>query len=259
MRRILLFLLVVTSSLLISSCLTIEEHITLNADGSGTQVNTVDMSSVLENPLVKMGMAEEMKKAGGTDIPERVDSSFRIIDELLPVNPQWTAKEQELVGRVSGKILMDLVESEGIIETTFRFNNPGEIQQLAQILADANQAEGKDSNPFSSMSGQNFLLSTIALKGTKLSRTTIKAPGFENPLAEAGLDEDTFDMMMEMFGDAVVAYRIDFPGKIKKVSGFPGHELEGENSIFQAFDFMELMENPEAMATALTGEVKFKK
>ena len=65
------------------------------------------------------------------------------------------------------------------------------------------------------------------------------------------------DMMKEMFGDAVMGYRIDFPGKVKKVKGFAGHEIEG-NSIIMLFDFMEVMEDPDVVAKAMTGEVKFK-
>lgn len=257
MHRILLFLLIATGSLILSSCLTIEERISLNADGSGTQTNIVDMSTLLENPMIKMAMVEEMKKQGGGDMPGRIDSTFNIIDDLLAVNPQWTATEQEMVSRVSGKMLMDFEEGEGIITTTFNFDTPEEIGQLATLLANSNKAEGKDSNPLSGMSGQDFLISTLAMKGKKFKRTTTKSPDFSNPLAEQGLDEATMDMMKEMFGDAVIGYRIDFPGAVKKVKGFPGHEVE-DNSIIMLFDFMEVMEDPEVVARAMTGEVKFK-
>lgn len=258
MRRILLFALVILGSLLATSCLTIEERITLNADGSGMQVNTVDMSEVLDNPMVKMGMAEEMKKQGG-DVPERIDSSFSVLEQLGPSNPQWTAAQRELVGRSNGTVVMDLEEGVGLITTTFKFNSPDEINELAALMASANKPTEKEDNPFAGLSGQNFVSSVMKISGKKFTRTTTKSADFENPLADAGLDEGTLDMMKGMFGDAVLGYRIDFPGQVKKVKGFPGHEITDGNSIIMLFDFMEIIEKPETVANALTGEVKFKK
>lgn len=258
MRRLLLFTLAIFGSLLATSCLTIEERISLNADGSGTQVNTIDMSEMLDNPMIRMGMAEEMKKQGG-DAPERVDSSFSVLEQLAPSNPQWTAEERELVGRSRGKVLMDLEEGVGIITTTFTFDNVDEINQLAEIMAKANKPAEDNSSPFGNMSGQNFLTSVFTMSGKKFARTTSKSDDFQNPLTEAGLDDETLDMMKGMFGDAVVGYRIDFPGEVKKVKGFTGHEVTDGNSMVMLFDFMELIEKPDLVAKALTGEVKFKK
>lgn len=257
MRRILLFLLVVTGSLLISSCLTIEERITLNADGSGTQTNTVDFSELLSNPMIKMGLAEKMAE-GGEDVPLKMDSTFNIIDDLGPINPQWTAEQRAMVARVKSEMKMDIEEGIGLVTTNFAFTDPIEISQLAELLASSNKAEGKDDNPFAGMSGQDFLLSTITLKGTKMMRSTVQSPDFENPMAETGLEDGMADMMKEMFGDAVISYRVDFPGKVKKVKGFPGHEIDG-NSLIMLFDFNEMLEDPGVMARALSGEVKFKK
>lgn len=260
MRRLFLFLLVAAGSLLISSCLTIEERVTLNADGSGTQVNTVDFSTLLENPMVKMGMAEEMKKNGNTDMTERIDSSFRVLDNMLELNPQWTAEQRELLGRVTVDMVMDIEEGVGVVKTKFNFNDPGEIAEMNELMATANQPEGaQEANPFASMSGQNFLASVITLKGKKMVRETTTSPGFENPMTEAGLDEATMGMMQEMFGDAVIGYVVEFPGNIKKVKGFPGHEIEAGNELRMVFDFMEVMNDPDVVAKALTGEVKFKK
>lgn len=260
MRRILLFLLVVTGSLLISSCLTIEERVKLNADGSGVQVSTIDFSELLQNPLIRSGMEQEMAKGDG-EIPQRIDSSFSVYEQMLPLNPQWTAEERALLARSTATMTMDFIEGIGEVVTRFEFNDPAEIAQLADLMANSNKPEeGEDGggNPFANMSGQSFVLSTFNLKGKKLIRTTTTSPDFENPMAEAGLEDGMMDMMKEMFGDAVMTYVIEFPGKVKKVSGFPGHEIDG-NELIMAVDFNEMLENPEAVAKVLTGEVKFKK
>lgn len=259
MRRILLFLLVAAGTLILSSCLTIEERISLKADGSGVQTTTVDLSSLLENPFMKMAMAEELQKGEGSELSGRIDSAFAVGDELLPLNPQWSAAERELVGRATGNILMDIEEEEGVFTTTFQFNNLGEIEQLARLMENANKPDENDSNPLAGVSNGSFLLSSMGLKGSKFVRSTQKSPSFSNPMEEnEDLDAGMMSMMKDMFGDAVIGYRVDFPGKIKKVKGFEGHEIE-DNSLVMYFDFMEVMEDPEVAAKALTGEVKFKK
>lgn len=259
MRRTLLFLLVATGSLILSSCLIIEERISLNKDGSGQQVTTVDMSGMLENTFVQMTLAEEFEKGENPDLKGKMDSSFRVADQILPFNPQWSAAEKALISRVTGNITVDIEEGVGLMTTTFAFNNIEEVEQLAVLMSNANKPDDLENNPLSGISGGNFLLSSMAIKGSKFTRETEKAPNYINPMKEAeGFQAGTADMMKEMFGDAVIIYQVDFPGKIKKVKGFAGHEVEG-NSLVMMFDFMELLEAPETFAETLSGEVKFKK
>ena len=260
MRRTLLFLLVLSGTFLLTACLTIEDRTELNADGSGIQTTIVDFGSLFDNPMVKMGMQEELRKSGKTEMLERVDSTFRLTDQLGALNPQWTAAERALVERAHGEVVMDFEDGEGYVKTMFPFDRPEQIDELAAILAKSNKPEGQQGNPFEGLSGSQFFDLTRTLKGKKLSWKATKSADFENPLAAAGLDEDTMGMMQSMFGDAVVNYTIVFPGKIKKVKGFPGHEIdESTNTMTLLFDFIEIIENPEVIARALNGEVKFRK
>ncbi|MFT7120500.1 MAG: hypothetical protein ACJAZ9_000673 [Neolewinella sp.] len=257
-----LFLLVAIGSLILSSCLTIEEKITLKADGSGVHASTIDFGSVLDNPLIKMGLEEELKKQGQADFSENVDSTFRPIDELLEMNPQWTDAEKELLGRIEGHIVMNFEEGEGYVTTTFPFNNVSEVNEMQKLMENANKKEGSDAgNPFSGLSGSEFFTTVLTMKGTKLVRTTTANPDFVNPLGGEDLGEEGMEMVKMMFGEAVVAYTVEFPGEVKKVKGFPGHDVEGAqgNVVTQYFDFMDMLERPEIVAAGLTGEVKFKK
>ena len=259
MRRILLFLLVVTGSFLATSCLTIEERVKLNADGSGVQTLTMDMSSMLDNPMMKMGLEQELAKGGEM---MRKDSTFNIIDEMAPLNPQWSDADRELVGRMEGRITMDLEEGIGMVTTTFPFQNVGEMTRFSELMKSANKAEDEESpvagNPFSGMNEGSIMNSIYAIKGTKLTRTTPVPDNFENPFLSEEMEEGVMDMMMEMFGDATIVYVMEFPGAVKKVKGFPGHMVDG-NELILAFDFTEMMEDPTIMAKALSGEVKFRK
>lgn len=261
MRRILLFLLVAVITAFLSSCLTIEEHTTIRRDGSGSQVTTIDMSQMFDNPLMMMAMEEEMKK-GGDEQEERIDSSFLVYEEFLPMNPQWTDEERSLVMRSEGRMLMDLKAGESVITTSFPFQDIAEIGQLNRLLAAANQPAAKeDGGPggmLSGLTGKNFATGTLLLKGKKLIRTSSVADSMDNPFEEEEMGEEGMEMIKEMFADAAMIYTMEFPGKVKKVKGFPGHEVLG-NQVIQAFDFLELMENPEIVDLGLSGEIKFKK
>ncbi|SEP55975.1 hypothetical protein [Neolewinella agarilytica] len=261
MRRILLFLLVAVITAFLSSCLTIEEHTTIRRDGSGSQVTTIDMSKMFDNPLMMMAMEEELKKGKGEQ-EERIDSSFLVYEEFLPANPQWTDEERSLVLRTEGRMVMDLAAGESAMTMSFPFQDLAELEALKSLLASANQPaseeEGGAGGMMSGLAGKNFTTGTLVLKGKKLIRTSTVASSMDNPFEDEELGEEGMEMVKEMFSDAVMVYTMEFPGKVKKVKGFPGHEVVG-NQVIQAFDFLELLDKPEIVDLGLSGEIKFKK
>jgi hypothetical protein len=258
MRRFLLFLLVIAASFYTTSCLVIEDELNLNRDGSGTKVTTIDLGDMMSNPIMGMALQENLEKEGA----EKMDSSFQLIDELGPLNPQWTAEERELVGRMKGRIFVDGEAMEGKVTSTFRFDKLEEISRVNAIIAAANQPENAEGGPEAlagGLSGTGGLFETSFdwKKGTIVMNSAV-AKNYKNPMVDDELGEEGMDMMKMMFADAAFVYTINFPGKVKKVKGFAGHSVEGK-SIIQAFDLLELFENPEKMAPALTGQVKYKK
>ncbi|MTB50244.1 hypothetical protein [Lewinella sp. W8] len=258
MRRLFLFMLAITASLYTTSCLVIEDTLNLNADGSGTKVTMIDLSDMLSNPMMGMALQENMKD-GESEVK---DSSFLLVDELAPLNPQWTAEELELVSRIKGRIFVDGEAGEGMVTSTFRFDDLSEIARVGDIIAAANQPEESEGGPqgmASGLSGAGGIFKTsFDLKKGLLSMNSSVPEDFKNPLVNEELGEEAMGMMKMMFEDAAFVYTINLPGKVKKVKGFEGHEVEGQ-SIVQVFDLLEMIEKPEMMTPALTGEIKFKK
>lgn len=258
MRRILLFILVICASFYTTSCLVIEDQLNLNEDGSGTKVTSVDLGDMLSNPMMEMALQESLDNGEA----EKMDSSFQILDELAPLNPQWTAEERELVGRMKGRIVIDGEAGEGMVTTSFNFDKLEEIARVNAIIAVANQPESEAGGPegmAGGLSGAGGIFDTSYdwKKGLMVMSSTL-AKNYENPLTNDELGEEGMDMMKMMFEDAAFIYTINFPGKVKKVKGFAGYEVEG-NSITQVFDLLELFDNPASIAPALTGRVKYKK
>ncbi|MBC6993469.1 hypothetical protein QWY85_16425 [Neolewinella lacunae] len=255
MRRPLLFLLAIVTAAMLSACLTIENKVTLRADGSGEQVATVDLGEMISNPFFKMAMEEEMAKNGKPEGEQSVDSTWVMLDQLGPLNPDWSAGERDLVGRANGRMYINFEEGVGYVKTFFAFDDVAQIAQFNALMAKANKPE--EENPMAGFGGQDGMLSSYTLQGKKFTCTSSVSPDFVNPMANSDLGEEGAEMMKQMFSDASIIYTLELPGKVKKVKGFPGHTVEGK-TLTQVIPFLDLMDKPQALVNALSGEVKFK-
>lgn len=256
MLRLLNLSLIFVCTIVLSSCLTIEEVLKLNSDGSGTLETTIDMGELLGNPMMKMAMEEEMQKEGKGEMPGRIDSIIDPLAELLPLNPQWTAEEVALLKTMESRMLMDFDKGEGGIYVTIPFNKLNELMRIQKLMAEANEPEGDAGNPFGGMAKGSNVINKFVWKKGKLERNTAISEG-----AMGGMDMDSEEMSMAkmMFADAKMVFKTVFPGKIKKVKGYPGHSIEDGNVLVQEFGMLDLFDNPEKIDEGLDGQVKYKK
>lgn len=266
MRRFLLFALIAVGSILISSCLTIEQNLTLNKDGSGKKSVTMDMGAMFANPLMAMAMAsDEASKE-----LEKKDSTWLLVDELRDLNPQWTAEELALLEKATGRMQVD-VEKEimiTVIETPF--NNLGELKQIEDLFAAANRpAEDDDEDGAAGLGGGGMAGITSMMGGSTNSdtryklgnRTLMVTSNFKESLNDLMGEDDmegAEDMVKGMFEDAVMIYSFHLPGKVKKVKGFEGAIIDG-NTVTQAFDLLDFMDDSAAAASQTSGEIKYKR
>lgn len=255
--RIFTFAIILISGFVFSACLNIEEKLSLNADGSGVLVSTIDMGAMLSNPLVMMSMQEEMKKNGDA-VPERIDSALNLIEPMIELNPQWTADDLKLLNKIESRMVMDMEAGEGAVTVTIPFQNLDELVKVQKLMIEAKkpETEGEEENPFSGLAGGNTINSFVWKKG-KLSRSTVinNSKGMLDALAG---DDESIGMMKMMFSDAKMSFIMEMPGKIKKVKGFEGATVEG-NVLTQEFDFLELLDNVEQIDAALDGQIKYQK
>ncbi|PHI21158.1 hypothetical protein CEQ90_03825 [Lewinellaceae bacterium SD302] len=256
--RIICLAIIVLSGLFLSACLEIEERLSLKSDGSGMLVSTIDMGAMLSNPLIAMGMQEEMKK-NGEEMPERIDSNLNIIEEMIELNPQWTADDLALLNRVESRMVMDMEAGEGAVTVNIPFDNLAQLERIQDLMTEAKEPEKEEEaegNPFSGMTGGNTTNDFEWKKG-KFSRLTTMTIGDEL-MGAMGMDEETMGMVEMMFGDAKMYFVMEMPGKIKKVKGFEGATVDG-NVITQEFEFMELIKETEKINAAMDGQIKYKK
>lgn len=253
MRRILIQALLVCSGFLLTACLTIEEKLTVQSDGSGEILTTIDLGEMLSNPMIKMAMLEEMKK-NGEEIPERVDSVINLVEEMKPNNPQWTAADLALLDNIDARMTMDFEASEGAMTIRIPFGNFDELEAIQKLMSEAEQ-EGSDSDMFGPMGTGSMAAADYGWKKGTFSRvSSVTKDLFET----MGMKEDEMGMMEMMFGEAELIYQMEMPGKIKKVKGFPGHEVDG-NLLTQRYGFLEVIKKPELIDEGLDGQIKYRK
>lgn len=263
--RLLTYLFILVSAIILTSCLTIEEKITLNKDGSGTFRTFVDMGEMLSNPMMAQGIKKAMDEDGGTKSMQ-VDSIIDLYTDLAAQNPQWTDADRSIMRRVESRMQMDMEKGEGGVYVNFAFANLDELKKM-QTLMSASKENAKDTqNGEAAAAG---LMGGGPLSGVEnefkwkkgsFSRMVTSSGDITDMLNMGGENTGTemMDAMKMMMGDAQVIYIVEFPGKVKKVKGFPGHSVE-KNQLIQTFDFLEVLEDPSLIDEGLDGSVKFKK
>lgn len=250
------YLLVLTClffAFLLSSCLTIEEKITFNKDGSGTYSTTIDMSKFLSDPFMKGAMMEEMKK-NGQETPMRLDSVIDIYGQMAPYNPQWTAEDHRLMKTVSSRMLLDFEKEEGGVYLNYPFKDAAELTYLNTLMASANK--GEDGSEDSNLSSPGNILGSAKNKFTfskKRWTRDYSIPEMENILGEG----EEAEMAKMMFEEASFVFLMEFPKKIKKVKGFSGHTITDNNTVRIEIPFLKVLEDTEAMDAYLDGKVKY--
>lgn len=104
----------------LTGCFETTQEITLNDDGSGTLINSNDMSQLI-------AVAKQM---GGGDMEkmpqEKLDSTFSLAMGADSI-PNLTPSEIELVKRGSLHINMDMKAEKFVTQLSFPFRNPAEI------------------------------------------------------------------------------------------------------------------------------------
>lgn len=249
----------VVAAFVLTSCLTIEEKLTLRKDGSGVYSTSVDLGEMLSNPFIKMAMEEEVTKEGKEMESMQMDSTIDLFAELAPHNPQWSEADKELVRAIDTRIRMDLEKGEGAFVTSYPFSTLDQLETAMDLIANSNQPEkeegdGGPDSPFSSNGTLSNAINDFTWKKGRFSRES--KPGEQ--MRDLMGDDENMEMAKMMFTDAKVVYLMEFPGKIKKVTGFEGHTIVDGNTLKLSFPLLDFMDSPDAIDAAMDGQVKYK-
>ena len=233
-----IFLLLVASSFLLTSCIETLEEIYLNKDGSGKYNVTFDMSEFFSNPMMKSLIEEAAKEEGeegGFDLGET--------DTLIHLGESGMAE-----GVMKNAIMrMTMSDSLGkfMINMSFPFENVGQIDEFFQQLSE--QGAGPDAGMMGGMSNMLTPGGKFVFKKKRLTRLKADKSGADDLFAG---EDGEFVKMFFSGGSHTTVYHL--PGKVKKTT-IEGAEVDG-NTVTVERPLMDLMEGK----AGLEGEIRFK-
>lgn len=250
--KYIIVLISLLSACLLSGCLIIEEKIIFNKDGSGLYANTIDLSELLSNPMMKGLMMEEMQKNGNT-ASMRTDSVIDIYGQMAPLNPQWSADDHRLMKKISARMLMDFISGEGGFYLNYAFEDDQELSRINELMASSKKGEEEDGSLPNLGSFMGAASNQFSFDKKRWTRN-YSSPKIGNVLGEG----EEADMAKMMFEEAKFVFTMEFPGKIKKVNGFSTHSITGDRTLRLEIPFLEMLENTKVMDDYLDGSVKYK-
>jgi hypothetical protein len=222
------------------SCIDIIEDMILNKDGSGKYSITIDMGSLMNDPLLKSMMeGEDSKKM------EDMDSTvyFKDLpDSLIKDNP-------DLWKRVTMRIFSNAKEEAFFLKVNFDFKN---VEEIAYLSANLNKVmDASKANPLASdqasAGGSSGLLDDglgYMLKGKELIRKTKEKATEET--------SEDIEMLKTFMGDATYKLNFEMPGRVTKVT-IPNAKVDGKK-VTVVTPFLEILEKN----TRMDGIVKYK-
>lgn len=244
-------------TVLLTACFEMEERLTLNRDGSGERVISIDMGELLNNPLVKQGIQAGMEEDGDVDLTRRVDSAFSIYEPLADQNPQWTAREIALIKKASGHAIVDFQEEELKIKVTYPFTSLDELEEVNRLMREANVPEDTDNGaPLANSIGNSATTTEYTLDRRLLSIQTTIDRGM-NQFFDMGDTDDETGFMKAFFEEATYTLIVRLPGRIRKVEGYEGYELS-DNELTVELPLLDVI-NTEGRVDALSGDIKFRR
>jgi hypothetical protein len=114
------------SAILLTSCLDTTQEVTLNDDGSGTYVNTNDMSKILT-------IAKNMGAASSDKMPQQaIDTSFSFASAADSI-PDLSAEDKELLKKGSIHIKMSVEDEKFTTVMSFPFTTLGDIPKFNRL------------------------------------------------------------------------------------------------------------------------------
>lgn len=245
-------MVVVTISILATSCISIIEELTLNKNGSGIYTYTIDMTALMESGALEQArqMSEEMPaEAMEVDTTIGAYDMMKDQDMLEDSDKSDFWKKVKIVSKISesekvGEISF-VLDFKDISEVDYFTKNMGKLlesDETVGMLASLGLVGSSASSPFNYKKGW-------------FSRTlTRNKQDVDSDIVEA-MEQEGGDMMKMMLADAEYITIYNLPGKVKKVSNDDAKiSKEGKTVTIKA-DLLDKMEGEADLSTS----IKFKR
>jgi hypothetical protein len=245
MKKWLLSLLAAT--FLLTGCFETTEEITVNEDGSGSYVNTSDLSAVLT--LAKnMGGGGDMEKLTS----QALDTSFSLAAQA-DSSTDMNAEDKALLKRGKMQVKLNGKEEKFYSSISFNFNDPKEISRFNKLSAKAvgsslkgmmaDNPAGQQMNDMPEASSFNDYFDL------EFEKDNIKRSINKEKYAHAG-DDEYLKGLKEASGMGIpvtATYIINLPRPAIKVEGKNVKLSEDKKKVTVKVDIDDFFDNPEKL------------
>jgi hypothetical protein len=243
MKKILIYLFAATA-VLFTSCLDTTQEITLNDDGSGTYVNTNDMSKILT-------IAKNMGAASNEKIPQAMDTSFSFASTADSI-ADLTNEDKALLKTGNMQIKMSLEDEKFISVMSFPFTTLSDIQKFNQLSAKMMRSTMKEKMPADMNMGNQEMPEPSSFDDyytLEFSKGELKKK--LNKEKYANVDQDEFLNGMKQaasMGIPVVStYVINLPRPAEKAEGKNVKLSDDKMKVTVKTSMDDFFDNPESM------------
>ena len=212
MKKLLSVVLIMTT-LFLSSCFTVVEHIKINDNGSGTVTTTINMSEM-------MGMLSMF-------MPDSLKESFSELDEMMSGDMNAYAGMR---GISNAKTFSD---EEYVYNVSYDFADVEALNGVMALGGSDNTGLGKANTKFK-------------IKKGRICRTTEYEDDPDSPLNGLGLDGQEGNELMGMVNMPTYTIVYDLPRKAKKVKikGQENSDIEKEsNKVSIEYNLLDFIKN----------------
>ena len=219
------------SLLILPACLTIEEEIFFNSDGSGTYVNRIDMSGMID--MIMMMSPDSVREQMSSN-PDAFLDSLLGSQEMGASLAQMTDAYNQMEG-ISGAAHEI---KKGVLRIQFNFASLEALNRANEGVEQGLQGMGLGAPLF------------VMQKG-RLTRNVKDA----SEEIEQMMEDPDMEMMKMLMGDATYTTRYHLPGSVKKYSNPAASLADDGSTVVLEVRLLDLMDDP----SLLTNEIRYKK
>lgn len=212
------YLMVMVVLFFMTSCLDIVEEMSLNKNGTGKYVLTMDMSSLMADGMKEMlqGMAQE--EGGGedafADMPSEMDTILYFTDAPDSIKAKF--QHPEILKKIAFRT--QISEANELMKMTFSIDFD-KIKEVDYFLADLDKMQGDGGGMPGLGGGGSGLFPSGSDTQALFKLAKRKLTRFSPPKTEdMNMEEEELQMMKMFFSDASYTTIYNLPGKVKKTS-----------------------------------------
>ena len=244
------FILLLVLALTSSGCINIFEDLFLNKDGSGRYVMKIDLSSMLNNPMMQGLMDSDSLDTDNGDLTLQTamgkDTSFSFLAAALKSGKQ--VERPEFWEKVYFRTKTDQEAGEFYASFDVPFQD---LSDISYFYENFNRYLPSDEENSEMVDGEGFMPTslTLLLHRRTLSRKSTFMTASEAEMEE--MNEEEMQMMRMFFSGAQYQTTYHLPGKVKK-SEFPNAIVDGKTLTVRT-PLLDVIEGK----ASLDGSVKF--